>query len=525
MDHTALCDLKDYVRKYYKLILLSIAAAILCFGFQALNSNIRIDTEELINEPGTTLGWLTIGRYGLVFLKRLLGLSVHSALKSGLFFLLFFTLGANLLTFGFYHLSQKNEKYPYWVFLLLYSTSCIWSFQVYFSMQQAEIALAMLFVIAAALLTVKACFIAGTRMNIIRIAAAAVLLLVGLGTYQALAAYYAAICIAFFLVCFDRLDNKRLLCGISGILLLFAAVYICYSLIAETWFMAAGDYMEGQAAWGRLSFLECVKNILRTMKNVLLSHGPRNFSFYTAGAVLSILVILIIWKDKILKRKEQMLVFLLAVAGILLAPFFMTIYMGEMLVSRSQFALPVTAAFLGMYGISVLKEYRPGFKKITGICSFFVVITVLGQTGYNLRLAYADHVRYAFDTEVTGQVVEVLKETGHGRVPGQPVFFVGYRKPELDIFSRRSEMYGWSFYEWDYSADNPTGATHRIAGFIRANTGIVLQEGTIAEQREAAVKLSHTMPVFPEEGSVFAAEDFVVVKLSEIEDRNDIDWW
>ena len=38
----------------------------------------------------------------------------------------------------------------------------------------------------------------------------------------------------------------------------------------------------------------------------------------------------------------------LALIGLFVSPLLMTLYMGEMLVTRSQFALPVAAAFLGM---------------------------------------------------------------------------------------------------------------------------------------------------------------------------------
>ena len=71
----------EYIKKHYRLILMSVFAALVCFGYQAFNSNIRIDTEELINHPGSTLGWLTIGRFGLVLLKRMLGLGVHRTIK------------------------------------------------------------------------------------------------------------------------------------------------------------------------------------------------------------------------------------------------------------------------------------------------------------------------------------------------------------------------------------------------------------------------------------------------------------
>lgn len=47
---------------------------------------------------------------------------------------------------------------------------------------------------------------------------------------------------------------------------------------------------------------------------------------------------------------------LLGLAGLVLTPLLLTAYMGEMIVTRSQFALPVAGAFLGMYVTERLAE-------------------------------------------------------------------------------------------------------------------------------------------------------------------------
>ena len=148
----------EYIKKHYRLILMSVFAALVCFGYQAFNSNIRIDTEELINHPGSTLGWLTIGRFGLVLLKRMLGLGVYRTIKSGILMLLFFILGGNVLTYGCYYFSGKKDGKPYWIFTLLYMTSNIWSFQFYFSLQQAEVAFAMLLMAVTGFFMCDLCF-------------------------------------------------------------------------------------------------------------------------------------------------------------------------------------------------------------------------------------------------------------------------------------------------------------------------------------------------------------------------------
>lgn len=109
MKSVVMRDLRDYVRKYWGLLAASMAAMLICFGYLVFCGNIRIDTEELINHPGSSLGWLAIGRWELAWLKHLLGLGTHQVIKSGILFFLFFWLGANLLTFGIYERSGKRK--------------------------------------------------------------------------------------------------------------------------------------------------------------------------------------------------------------------------------------------------------------------------------------------------------------------------------------------------------------------------------------------------------------------------------
>lgn len=610
-----MCDLREYGKKYRLLIAASAAAVIFCFGFLLFGGTIRIDTEELINRPGTTVGWLTIGRFGLVFLKRLLGLSTYHPVISGVLFLLFFWLGANLLTYELYRFSGKREDYPYAVFLLLYVTSGIWSYQVYFTLQHAEVAFAMFLLVIAAVLAVRACIAGeengpdlsgkekghshGTALRRIgALLAAAALLVIGLGAYQALASYYIVVCIALFLMDTDSRRERgggRLMPAIMLSLHFFLS-YVVYRFIANTWFMAGADYMDGQMGWGRLPVAECIKNVLRTVRNVLIGYGPRNFSFYTAGVILVLMAVPVMWRQAHAGgaaegvasrdadgRRRNLIWRYLALAGIIAAPFLMTIYMGEMLVTRSQFALPVSAAFLGMYGLWVLQDKMwaaagpfgeacvvaaPGEQTEAGAASkecvragkqtdagpfgearsgktaghagerrrgaairirraawLCVAATIVVQCAVHLWLAYTDQVRFRQDAKRARILLAELERANNGSLPEIPVIFVGYQSAELTGICRRTEMYGWSFFEWDYSVERPTGATHRIAGFVQAYTKNRLNEEATGEQKERAAVLAAGMPDFPAEGCVQVTGDFVVVRLSGITERTDNDWW
>ena len=212
----------EYIKKHYRLILMSVFAALVCFGYQAFNSNIRIDTEELINHPGSTLGWLTIGRFGLVLLKRMLGLGVHRTIKSGVLMLLFFILGGNVLTYGCYYFSGKKDGKPYWIFTLLYMTSNIWSFQFYFSLQQAEVAFAMLLMAVTGFFMCDLCFCEKYKENrsgkdLCKLFLSTVFIVLALGTYifvfisadHAGSLLYCSLCHVFLIVLLAGEWKKR----------------------------------------------------------------------------------------------------------------------------------------------------------------------------------------------------------------------------------------------------------------------------------------------------------------------------
>lgn len=538
-------EIRNYGKQYGMLLLVSLAAAVLCYGFLVFSGTIRIDTEELMNHPGSKLGWLSIGRFGLAFLKDILGLQTHHMVWSGLLFFLFFWLGANLLTFGIYHFSG-GKSYSYWIFLLLYSTSNIWSYQVYFSVQQAEVACAMLLLVSAAFLSVQAVFEKMGAARIWRLLVSFVLLVLGLGAYQALAVYYIAACLIFFLVGIGRESgieqeqkDGRLLLRCLGLVLFFACAYAAYAAIADAWFMAGADYMNAQSGWSRYPVTDCIKNVLRTAKNLLFASGPRNFSFYPAAALFTAVWLVRIFAG-IYGRQggRRFVLWLLALTALLASPLFMTIYMGEMLVTRAQFALPLAAAFLGMYAIDGLSERvkretkAQEQKRTAGVCVWarrlgivFVSVVLLGQCTYNLRLAYTDQVRFEDDAAKTEQLLTLLAKANGGTLPTQPIAFVGYQQAELPKWCRRTEMYGWSFYEWDYDSKRPAGATHRIVGLIQAYTGAVLEEAVTEEQLLAAAQMAQPLSDFPADGCIAVTDELVVVRLSAQEEPPATDWW
>ena len=169
-------------------------------------------------------------------------------------------------------------------------------------------------------------------------------------------------------------------------------------------------------------------------------------------------------------------------------------------------------------------------QMISNAVVLLVIVTAGGQVCYNIRMHSADQVRYEQDALLADQITDALKREIPGvDAEGDPVdkkvVFIGYRQPQLNSWNRRTEMYGWSFFEWDYTREHPAGATHRIAGFLEAHNGVHLDDGYSEEMEYKAAALSEDMPVFPADGAIRTEDDMVIVKLSEITERPAVDWW
>ena len=547
MNRTVVSDMRSYVKNHYKLMIVSAVLILLCYGYMALCGNLRIDTEVLINNPGSDMNWDTIGRFGLVFLKRILGLSTHHTIWSGMLFLLFFYLQMQLFLFLVYHFSNRNENYPYWIGAILYGTSNLWCFQVYFSLQQGEIACAMLLVMIAAALSIKA-FCAPVEHNsliennvseetkrqcgnvkktMMFAVVSAILLVVGFGAYQAFVSFYIAICICLFLVnlmehwknqkeAAMREENRYVVLGIGKLLLHFVVTYAVYSFITKKWFTAS-DYLNSQKAWGNTPFTTCVKEILKVIKRAVFMEGVENFSFYTIGGVLVIIALIVLCKKRIQKNKFQLVIYVLALTALALTPFLLNIYTGGKTVTRSQFALPVVAAFCGMLALYQIKMWKPEWKWFVGGGKVFAVLAAIVQIMMCLVLTYTDYVRNEQDITKTETIVEYLQEANGGKMPETLIVFVGAQSPELSKGCVRAEMFGWSFYEWDFHPSNPTGATHRSVGVIRAYTGYDLKDAPNEEQKARAIEIAAGLEDFPAENCVKILDDMVVVRLSAVE--------
>ena len=78
----------------------------------AFNTDYYVDSEVIINIPGTTYNWLEIGRYGLVFVKKLLNTDWYNPYYTGVLMLLFLWFAGMVLSYLF---EKLFPKLPEWM--------------------------------------------------------------------------------------------------------------------------------------------------------------------------------------------------------------------------------------------------------------------------------------------------------------------------------------------------------------------------------------------------------------------------
>lgn len=118
---------------------------ILIHGSKLFSENIGIDTEHIIYaREGLYSSWDGIGRYGLIFLKNLLGQHIYNHFFAGILTILCL-IGA-VVAFGYlfsYVKGKPQDKEG--ILLFLFSAAVIahpiMTEQIYFSLQSAEVAL------------------------------------------------------------------------------------------------------------------------------------------------------------------------------------------------------------------------------------------------------------------------------------------------------------------------------------------------------------------------------------------------
>lgn len=470
------------------------------------SSNIRMDSDRMLFHAQDALTqYVSEGRSGFVLLLHLFGLTEWHPMLSGVLFLLFFSLSGWILCLFIHLFSGRSDRFPYALFLLIYATTPVWAFHVYFVLQIAAVGFGLL--LASLLAGLDAYHHTQPQRNrltsIFYEIIATCLLGASLTIYQGLIVFYLSAC-AIFLFCFLWYQGQ---CKPSQVVLwafrVLAALLI-YFLIGRMTQVGSSSYLMQQIQWGQAPLLQCMMNVAIQFGKMLFLIYSGSTSLYPIAFMLLFSLMFRCWKSK-KYAKESFIWLLLTGIIILILPLAMSILQGSRPVPRTQFALQIAAAFIPVFFLAVTPSKQQWLRVLC-------ILAVCLQVALNLRLWHTDNQRHQHDMAIAQTISADLRHTS---ADSKPLIFMGGIPFEDSTFlMEKTDVYGRSFFEWIYDPSIPGSATSSAVRLLRAVDGKNYTAYDDPALLNDAVQLAATMPAYPDDGYCLETDQYILIKLS-----------
>ena len=519
--------IKDFLLSNRLWILASSIMVIILWAPYAFSMNIGVDSDQFIVYPGTFQGWKGIGRYGIIIIKKLFGLSHYMPFFEGLLFLV--TLFANILLWGliFHIVTGKTTILNLILFSAVYVSSAVWMGSFYFAMMRAEVLMGMISV-QAALLIVFVLFADSTGNHrtitiVTGLFLAVVFVIASISIYQSLVVYYitgAAGILLLFLLSEEHRESKKIIM----LMLAFVAVLVCGFLlnqaIINVFFKSDMAYLNSKVLWGQKPIGECFRQLWLIVK--IMSWGTNNrYSYTCLFGIVAIGIAIVLIGVITGKRKTTEKIFIL-ISGFmfLVSPFILQAYaLGEQS-TRTHQALILAVSF-GVYIILSVFEKRKVCLSGKILYCLAVIITVgffYVQAMHTEVLIYTDNIRYEQEKIIAADLYLDIEEKQSEYPDRLLVVFAGAYDVPLNPACKSDDMIGRSVLSWDYIPGEPFSNDHRIRDFIMAEYGVNYGRG-IKDLPEAQIQeleeFSRSMMAYPQKGYITEKDGFLIVKLSE----------
>ena len=492
---------------------------LIVYGIKVFNVSFSHDTEAIMAVPERLYeSWYTMGRFGLIFLKKVLGTYVFTPYAAALMMTVSMLLNSMLWLYLFTWVNgDRWKRCTMWIFPSFFFTSMIMAEQSGFLLQAYEVNIALLLV-GAALLCLLRIFLGNGRKLLF--VPAVFCCVIAFSVYQSLVPLFTAGAAICFILAYDRLVREQKECvtfsfciafigKLIGIFLFSFVVYqITNKIVLGMLGMETTPYITDQIMWGTLSAKECVFNILRHVHRAML--GKRIFynginSVVYVGTLLYIIA-------RIRKKESCYILYLLAVLYCLASPFLMSVLMGNEPSVRTQMLLPFIVGFFLQYLVGKLWENRKETARYAGTAAVLIAGTVvMYQSMLSARLYYTQYVQYEEDVQIASDISARIGALGKGEIPDCPVVFIGSRAPRQNlscIKSEELELIGRSFFEVSFGTSHGTWVMQHFL----ATQGHSYMQPT-AEQMKQAEKAAVSMPLWPETGSVAEKDGVIIVNL------------
>lgn len=496
---------------------------LLAYGLKVFNVSISHDTEAIMVAANQLYNsWYSMGRFGLIFLKKVLGTYWFNPYVASFFMFVAMVANSILWSYLLYWIGGEKKKWMRlsWVFPTFFFTSTIMAEQSGFLLQAYEVNIALLMV-GIAILCLFQAFLGMCRWKWIQISIALICSIIAFSVYQSLIPLFTAGVAICFLVLYDRMTAEmqarvtaQFCFKIVGKLIAFFLIaFILYQVVNKVILNLLGmettSYIKDQIMWGTLPAKQCIKNILLHVRDSFLGKGI----FYNSinGIVVTLTLGYSIFR---IKRKEHCyILYCLAVIYCLISPFLMSLLMGNAPTARTQLLLPFVMGFFLQYLlVKVREQEKKQLRYMYPVTVILVILVIMNQSILTSRLYYTQYIQYEEDVRVAEKISDQIELLNLGEIPKEPVVFVGARTAKKNpscIPGNQLELIGKSFFEVSFGTEHGTWVMHNFMATLGYSYSFP-DGAQIAEAERAAAE----MPTWPTTGSVVMKNGIIIVKLS-----------
>lgn len=481
----------------------------LLYSVRAFSTDYYVDS-EIINTKEYLYNWDSIGRFGLIWIKKLTGLDWINPYMEAALFLIALSLVACLAMSLIKYLESDIKDVFLVVFALLALVYPTYADQFLFRFQSFEVTLAMLFVVLASYLLVL--FL--DKKYIWMYVTSITLLVLSFAVYQSMAnlmlLFYGAL---LMFLCRKR-DAQYVKKGFLFSMIQFVSSFGVYFLIDKI-FYNDGTYIAGKIGWKTDSVSVCVQNIKDYVKDIVFANNP----FYTR--VFSITVILFVTAvifslSKVTKKEEYKIISTLIGALVTVSsPFYLTVIQGRKADYRAQIMLPWCIAFMWIYAVTVFASYgKKTMERIAPLLLLVGIVSIFVNASETERFFYTESVIAKNDKILATGLINDIEKCDTDK----KVVFIGKREEgaNASCYTTKDVLtyQTISVYRLDCDA-NPMyyHSTKRILGYFET-MGFKYNRPDETDMNEA-YEISKEMPVYPTEGSIKETENLIVVKIGE----------
>lgn len=515
--HDKRIDFLNYCKINFKFIICLSLFILLAYGILICYYRISFDTHLIINDAeGELRWWLGLGRYSLVFLKKILFLIPFNTYVSN--FLMVITIINTCIMIGYIFsdfFRNKRNIVPLLIGVLFF-TNPLFADQFYFTLQSFEVALGIFTAFIAFYFCKEWVFFGKGKKNFVL---SLVCLVIAFGVYQSIANLYISIVLSYYIMLLIskefKMSYREIVSSIIKNIIIFFTGFIISFLISFFFQRTypGGNYLSNQILWQTEPLKVCVKNIYNYLSKMFFSSPESYSNFYLIVCIMIFFVLLVyLFKPKF----EKKIIFFLSTFLFLFSPFFITVVMANGVLLRTQFSYAWVIACGVLIIITFIKKML--FKNTIGNAMCVIIVFVIFIQSINIaNLFFIDFQRYQRDVEQANAIINNIEELNLNTETEYPIVFIGTIPNDLT----KREMIGWSFFEFDHAvkhAENEPSQNYFASSTIiifMHDIGLAKEYRAPTDQEvKVAEKAAENMEHWPNKGGIEVVDGVIIVNLS-----------